>query len=144
MQRAAVVLAALGLGCSCASRRPSEGVPDADRSSLLLTPGLARADGSARIVVRVEVRDGGGAPVAGALVRLSASCPGIRFRQPEAADGQGILLAEARSTSPGRCRVTALLTAKGRTVLLDRAGDLVFAPSSRVPGVDVFPFGRGP
>jgi Bacterial Ig-like domain (group 1) len=144
MSHAAVVLAALGLGCSCASRRPPEGVPDADRSSLLLMPGLAHADGSARIVVRVEVRDGANAPVPGALVQVSASCPGIRLRQPAVADGEGVLLAEARATSPGRCRVTATLSAKGRTVLLDRADEMVFTPSARGPRMDVLPFRRGP
>ena len=78
----------------------------------------------------------------GALVQVSSSCPGIRLRQPSAADAEGVLLAEARATSPGRCRVAAWLTANGRTVLLDRADELVFVPASRAPRMDAFPYGR--
>jgi len=120
MPRAAALFAALGLWCSCASRRPPDGLPDAKRSSLVLLPGLTRADGSTHVVVRVEVRDASGSPVPGALVRVSASCPDVRLRQPPAADDKGVLIADARGPSPGRCRLAAALTAGGRTVLLER------------------------
>ena len=142
MPRAALLLVALGL--SCVSRRPPDGLPDADRSSLVLLPGLTRANGSGHVVVRVEVRDASGLPVPGALVRVSASCPGVRLRHPPAADEGGVLIADARAPSPGRCRVAAALTAQGRTVLLDRNDELVFAPYSRAPRVEAFPYGRFP
>jgi hypothetical protein len=144
MPRAVLLFAALGLWCSCVSRRPPDGLPDAGRSSLVLLPGLTRADGSAHVVVRVEVRDSSGSPVPGALVRLSASCPGLRLRQPPAADERGVLVADARAPSPSRCRLVATLTAQGRTVLLDRADELVFAPFSRAPRLHALPTGRAP
>jgi len=142
MPRAALLLALLG--CSCASRPAPAGVPDPGRSSLALLPGIAHADGAERIVIRVDVRDGAGAPVPGARVQVDASCPGIRLRQPGPAGPDGATLAEARATSPGRCRVTAKLAAAGRAVLLDRGEELIFVPSTRGPRVDLFPFGRPP
>ena len=144
MPRAALLLATLSLCFSCASRRPADGLPDAGRSSLVLVPGLTRADGSGHVVVRVEVRDASGSPVPGALVSLSASCPGLRLRQPPAADERGVLVADARAPSPARCRVAATLTAQGRTVVLDRADELVFAPYSRAPRLHTLPTGRAP
>ena len=144
MPRAALLIAALSLGSSCSPRPPPDGLPDAGRSTLVLLPALTRADGSAHVVVRIEVRDKSGAPVPGALVRVSASCPGVRLRQPPAADQEGVLIADARAPSPGRCRVAATLTAQGRTILLDRNDELVFAPSSRAPRVEAFPYGRAP
>ncbi len=142
MPRAALLLALLG--CSCMSRPAPEGVPDPRRSSLWLVPGIVHADGAERIVIRVEVRDGAGAPVPGARVELDASCPGIRLRQPWLAGPDGVALAEARATLPGRCRVTARLTARDRAVLLDRGDELIFAPGTRGPRLDLFPFGRAP
>ena len=142
MPRAALLLAFLG--CSCMCRPAPAGAPDRRRSSLSLVPGIARADGAERIVIRVEVRDGAGAPVPGAGVQVDAPCPGIRLRQPGLAGSDGVALAEARATLPGRCRVTAKLTSGNRAVLLDRGDELIFAPGARGPRLDLFPFGRAP
>jgi hypothetical protein len=142
MPRAALLLALLE--CSCMSRPAPAGVPDPGRSSLWLVPGIAYADGAERIVIHVEVRDGAGAPVPGAKVQLDAPCPGIRLREPGPAGPDGVSLAEARATLPGRCRVTAKVTARDRAVLLDRGDELIFAPGTRGQRLDLFPFGRPP
>ena len=96
------VLALSAAACGDNIKVEAPGVADATRSTVVVEPETARADGAEFVIVRVTAADSAGTPLAGMGVRIEASGDGNAIDQPPMLTGvDGVALGSISSTLAG-------------------------------------------
>jgi adhesin/invasin len=108
------------------------------KSSVSVSPQvIAASTGSSSSVVTVVVRDGGGNPIAGQAVALSATGGGLSLTQPAVTDGAGTTTGRFSATSSGDHTITAVtggVTLGTKTVTVTAGPAELSRASATVPG----------